>query len=365
MLIFVLCALPGFAQKKTYTVQGKISGLTTGKVYLVSDANAEEIADSAIIRNGSFVLKGTIAEPMFYMLRIAEVQRAQMAFFLEPGIITIKTHKDTLYKGIVTGSKANGEWKEWLTAWNKISMQAGPMYQRLDSVTQGGTTTASEKERQIFEDGMASLNKQTGEAVTAFVKKYPQSPVGPFIIFDRFINYPDTAMAASTFKLLGAKAKNSFYGKKITEHQRVALKTGIGASPEFAITDTAGKIINLSDLRGQYVLVDFWASWCVPCRKENPNVVNAFLKYHSRGFEIIGVSLDTDKKAWLKAIEKDELKWYHLSDLKGWEAPIVKMYGITGIPTNFLVDPSGKIIAKDLREENLLKKLQEVFPDFQ
>ena len=208
---------------------------------------------------------------------------------------------------------------------------------------------------------MKSLNDQTAVAVLGFVKKYPQSPVSPFIIIDRFINYPNKEMQEKTFSLLDDAAKNSLYGKKISEYQRIAAKTGIGATPDFAVTDTAGKILRLSDLRGKYVLVDFWASWCAPCRKENPNVVKAYQQFHDKGFEIVGVSLDTKKDAWLKAIEKDGLTWNHVSDLQGWESGIVKEFGIKVVPTSFLLDKNGKVIANNLREEALQEKLKTLF----
>jgi thiol-disulfide isomerase/thioredoxin len=110
------------------------------------------------------------------------------------------------------------------------------------------------------------------------------------------------------------------------------------------------------------VLVDLWASWCGPCRKENPNVVKAYQKYHPKGFEILGVSLDENDKAWKKAIAKDELNWVHISDLKGWNNSVAQLYGVTGIPQNFLIDPQGKIIATSLRGADLEKKLAEIYP---
>jgi thiol-disulfide isomerase/thioredoxin len=204
---------------------------------------------------------------------------------------------------------------------------------------------------------MESLNAQTYTAVTAFVKKYPQSPVGPFIITDRYINYPDAEKLAACVALLGEEARQSYYGKKITEYQAIAAKTAIGATPDFSIADTSGKPLQLSSLKGKYVLVDFWASWCGPCRKENPNVVAAYQKYHDKGFEIVGVSLDTQKDAWMKAIAKDGLAWNHVSDLKGWQSGIVKQFGIHAVPTSFLLDKDGKVIANNLRGEALLEKL--------
>lgn len=165
-------------------------------------------------------------------------------------------------------------------------------------------------------------------------------------------------MIAQLITGLGNLAKNSLYGKRIATAHRIAEKTGIGATPEFAARDTMGQMIRLSSFRGKYVLVDFWASWCAPCRKENPNVVAAYKKFHDKGFEIVRISLDTDKESWLKAIRMDGLTWGHVSDLKGWESGLVKEYGVTVVPTSFLVDRNGKVIANNLRGEALQKKME-------
>ena len=362
LLFFATLMVKMTSAQKSHSVSlsGDISDLKSGKIYLSTIDADHKISDSTFLKNGKFTFTEKINEPTFFVLKIAGIQN-QTAVFLEPGTITFKGSKDSLQKGKLTGSKSENEWKEWSAAWNKIARQAGPMYQRLDSVTQKGKVKESAAERKIFDDGMQSLNDQTAVAVTSFIKKHPQSPVGPFIIYDRYISYPNPQMADKTYALLGTKAKESYYGKKIKEYQQIAAKTAVGSYPDFAIADTSGKLLKLSDLRGKYVLVDFWASWCLPCRKENPNVVNAYRKYHDKGLEIVGVSLDTKKASWIKAINMDNLTWHHVSDLKGWQSAIVKEYGITVVPTNFLLDKKGKVVAKNLREDALQEKLGQIF----
>jgi peroxiredoxin len=132
-------------------------------------------------------------------------------------------------------------------------------------------------------------------------------------------------------------------------------------APDFTQNDTAGRPVSLSSFRGKYVLVDFWASWCGPCRQENPTVVAAYQKFHGKGFEIIGISLDQDEKSWKKAIRTDKLTWTHVSDLKNWNNAVAKAYGVQGVPQNFLIDPQGKIVARGLRGEDLDKKLSEIY----
>ena len=175
---------------------------------------------------------------------------------------------------------------------------------------------------------------------------------------------PDYAVVAPLYESFSKGLKNTKAGKEYGEVLSKLKATGVGAiAPDFTQNDTLGNPLKLSSLRGNYVLVDFWASWCGPCRAENPNIVKAYAKYRQKGFEILGVSLDAekDKDKWLKAIQKDGLTWPQVSELKGWGAEVAQVYVIKAIPQNFLLDPSGKIIAKNLRGEALEKKLAELF----
>jgi peroxiredoxin len=203
------------------------------------------------------------------------------------------------------------------------------------------------------------------EAVYAsFVRKHPNSSVALFAV-KQYAGWDiDAAKVEPLFNMLPASAKALPSAKALKDRIDIARKTGIGNyAMDFTQNDTLGKPVSLSSFKGKYVLVDFWASWCGPCRRENPNVVKVFNKYKDRNFTILSVSLDRPdaKDKWLAAIHKDNLTWTHVSDLKYWDNAVAKQYGIRAIPQNLLLDPQGKIIAKNLRGEDLDAKLTDVF----
>ncbi|UYQ92508.1 AhpC/TSA family protein [Chitinophaga horti] len=355
IMILLLATTAAYAQKQPgFVLNGEVKGMSAGKLYISHTEAKKQVNDSVMVKDGKFTYKGTNAGEMYY-LNVAGTRRGY-SFFSDKGVLSLKT--DTTFKDVTfTGSRYNTHLREWFDAWNSITPKAGGYYKRLDAANKVKDTAAIAEVRGLFDD----LQRELDTAVFTLVRKYPASPVAPWVIIDRYINYPAPEKVDLLLPKLKPEALNSVYGKEITEIRKIAAKTGIGAKPEFALADTAGNIVKLSSYRGKYVLVDFWASWCGPCRKENPNVVTAFNKYHDKGFEVLGVTLDTKKDAWLAAIAKDGLAWSHVGDLKGWKSDIVEEYGIRAVPTNFLLDPSGKVIAKDLREEALQQKLAQLF----
>ncbi|MGO4290481.1 peroxiredoxin family protein [Chitinophaga sp. RAB17] len=209
------------------------------------------------------------------------------------------------------------------------------------------------------------LFNDMGERIKLLVKMNQHTPVLMYAL-DFLHPIKDKALILAEINRLSkeypwlAEAKQK--KTDMANAEAIARKTGIGATAmDFTQNNTAGKAVKLSDYRGKYVLLDFWASWCGPCRAENPNVLDNYEKYHSKGLEILGVSLDDKKDAWLKAIKDDGLEWAHVSDLKGWKNDVAKEYNIRAVPSNFLIDKEGKIVAVDLRGEELSQKLQEIF----
>lgn len=213
---------------------------------------------------------------------------------------------------------------------------------------------------------MAALKKERRLQEIGFVKAHPAYLVSVEALRDAVGHLPDNIEQYDTlFRGLKKTVRNSKEGKELRKTIDAFMAVRIGAiAPDFTQADTSGNTVHLKDLRGKYVLLDFWASWCYPCREENPNLVRAFNQYKNRNFTVLGISLDQPGKqdAWTKAIREDGLSWLHVSDLKYWKNEVALLYSVRSIPQNFLLDPNGKIIAANLRGEELLSKLQELLP---
>lgn len=366
----LLCLLPAaqlYAQQSdsTFTIEGRITGKKAPvKVFL----DVQRKLDSAIVENGKFSFKGKVKEApvMAYLLfdhsgndmHDYSRQRDFQGFYIENSALRI-TSPDSAKNAAITGGVAQGEYVK-LQAATKV---ADARQQQL--IKENSALPEAEREsgaaQEAFTKRYMALQAEKNTVALKFVMDHPATVIATRILADAVMNEADPYEIEKAFNGLPAKVKETAQGKRLAKNIETGKLTAIGAmAPDFVQADTAGRDVRLSSLRGKYLLIDFWASWCGPCRAENPNVVKAFEQYKDKGFTILGVSLDSKKDYWLSAIASDHLNWLQVSDLKAWSNEAARLYGVSGIPQNFLLDPQGKIIAKNLRGDALVNKLKEI-----
>lgn len=356
------------SQAQEVKIKGTLNFKEPGeKAFLSYRKGDDRINDSTEIKNGQFAFKDKIAEPTLANLSVRFAPKEgekrprmdRMQIFLEPGNIQVKA-KDSLKFAVVSGSKAQKEYEAYnklMAPYDKRQETFGPRYEKFrNEKDEAGM-------KSIQDEYQAMLKEKNEKVVKPYIDAHPSSPI-ILNILNSYVGYDiDPVVVEPLYDHLSVTNRNSPSGKALKNRIETAKKTAVGAyAMNFTQNDTLGKPISLSDFKGKYVLLDFWASWCGPCRAENPNVVKAFNQYKDKNFTVLGVSLDQDGKhqAWMDAIHKDELTWTHVSDLKFWDNAVAKQFGIRAIPQNLLIDPNGKIIAKNIRGEELNKKLEEV-----
>ncbi|MCW3464614.1 TlpA disulfide reductase family protein [Chitinophaga nivalis] len=365
-----LCLLPAaqlFAQSSdsTFTITGRITGKTPPvKVFL--DMNRK--MDSSVVKNGTFSFNGKIKESpaMAYLLfdytgndsRDYSKPRDFQGFYIESGKLNIVS-RDSAKNATMTGSKAQADYAQLQVITRPIDAKLEQLRRENSALPEAQREDGAEQER--FVKKYMALQAEKDAASIKFVAAHPATGIATRILSDALMNDADPYIVEKAFNGLSAPLKESPAGKRLAKSIETGKRTAVGAiAPDFAQADTSGKEVRLSSLRGKYLLIDFWASWCGPCRAENPNVVKAFEQYKDKGFMILGVSLDSKKENWLSAIATDQLNWLQVSDLKSWGNEVARLYGVSGIPQNFLLDPQGKIVAKNLRGDALVNKLKEI-----
>lgn len=361
-LAILLLPVAAFGQVGKYSINGKIGKLNSpAKAYLIYRTGKATVTDTALIKNGTFRFKGEVADPIkarlivdhkdvgLKNLRVAD----NIEIYLESGTIAVTT-ADSIAKAVITGSKVNAENKKLTALTAATTSELKALYTKYTLAKSDSLKNAIEKEYD-------KIDEQRKAIVTQFIKDNPNSFVSIDIVKGLAGSTPEVDKIEPLYNLLSANLKGSTTGKELGDKISKLKRVMIGAmAPEFSQADTAQIQVKLSDFKGKYVLIDFWASWCGPCRRENPNVVKAFNQFKSKNFTILGVSLDRNREAWLKAIAADHLTWTHVSDIQYWNNEVAQLYSVQSIPANFLIDPNGRIIGKNLRGEELENKLTEV-----
>ncbi|MDR2026328.1 MAG: AhpC/TSA family protein [Prevotellaceae bacterium] len=367
-LLFVGCEQK--VEGNVYVLKGQIGIDAPVKVYLVSFSATGEQRDSTVVKNGTFVFKGEVTKPFQAILFVnydtaASYSRAlndRISLFIEQGKITLKS-SDSI-KNAAVNSPINNDAGEWSDIVKSLRTLRTGLYREWGVLRQNETLSPEDKSARIkaFEIKNDSISEIEKELARDFVKAKPDSYYALHSLFSLIAGYyPEGDEAQEVFDLFSEKLKATELGSEIKERIIKWKATSIGSiAPDFTQNDSVGNPVKLSDFRGKYLLLDFWASWCGPCRQENPNVVKAYHAFKDKGFTVLGVSLDSGNDArdkWLQAIAKDKLEWFHVSDLKGWNNDVAALYGVRAIPSNFLLDREGKIVAKNLRGEALEETL--------
>lgn len=367
-LLTIFCPFLTMAQSGVYMLNATVQGLKKmpkGKAFLTYRNGNKTVIDSALVKNGNFTFQGSVSEYASAQLVLDHsgdgLKKAQdiLQIYLEKGKITVLA-KDSLKNGTVTGPLINKQYalynnlfrknseslKSIRERWSKIDAKDSSLRKLNDELAAAYSNELKTREQ---------LNVQFIKAHTDFeISSETLSRVaGPIIKVEKI---------EPLYNLLSEKVRKTRAGIKLGNDLALTKATYVGfISPGFSKNDMNGKLIQLSDLRGKYVFIDFWASWCAPCRAENPYVIKAYKEFKDKGLEIIGISLDKDKNAWLKAVKEDGLPYTQLLDEVVEGQRIADNYAVKAIPQNFLIDPSGKIIARNLRGAELDQKLGKLF----
>lgn len=364
------CLFQAAQAQQSFVISGDLVVLkSSSMITLKYIAKSGNRVDTAYARNGSFVLKGKIETPVKATLSLLSMGKEQIKtskinvdddqqmFYIDPGKTFVSG--SNFRTAVIQGGKSQGEFQTLQMQLQPFKDRMKPLSEKMREILEKKDETA---QKELFPQ-LRSIRLEMDSVENEFIYRHPDSYVS-FDLVKSKATFINPEKFAPFFFSLSGHLRNSTQGKALAERLIIAKKTDIGQpAPVFTQTNTEGIPVKLSSLKGKYVLLDFWASWCGPCREENPNLLKAYQKFKIKNFEIISVSLDTKKELWLKAIKNDGLPWIHVSDLKGWKNNVAVIYDVQAVPQNFLLAPDGLIIAKNLRGEDLDGQLTKLIKD--
>lgn len=357
--------LPPNTYEVTVSAKGIVNGLRS-YIKIVDSKRNETYIDTAIVMNEVFTFRGEIKNTAIRVLSINSI-KGFLPFVLEPGRITIEIYKDSIFTSKVGGTVNNKDYNLFKTQYRNKN----------DAIIAIRTLVAKARREnnQARMDSLQAKNREMREALNnfahEFIEKRPASDLSLLLLENQLIgenqNIERIKENMSSLKsVINRNPTNKLIGQKIETFinlKEAQANTDIGKiAPNFTAPTADGELLSLNDIKGKATIIDFWASWCKPCRIENPNVVRVYEKYHDKGLEIISISLDKEgqKERWLKAVKDDNMNWYHVSNLKFWNEPVAKIYNVRAIPATFILDENGEIVAKKLRGNALEQKIAEL-----
>jgi len=357
--------------KNGYTIEGEAKGVKDGAEIVLQKQDSTGIVrvDTVKVKDGKFKFEGEAEGPGLHQLTLKDNPTGGAVLVLEPGDIKVTLDKDTIYKSRVSGTYNNDELASYLDKDIKIrnkqqvfAKQNMARYQ--EAMMKKDTVTVN----QIQKEGQ-KMYKEHEKLAKEQIKSNPKAFIS-VLLLTQFLGAGEKEMdfVEKSYNSLDASLKETTEGKRVKKaidrykkDIEAQKNTTVGhKAPDFKAKDVTGKEVSLYSSLGKVTVIDFWASWCPPCRKEAPNMVALYNEFHAAGLNIVGVSLDGDKAAWQKAIETDKRTWTDLSNLKSWEDPVARMYALKSIPTIIVLDAKGMIVAKDLRGEELRAKVAEL-----
>lgn len=352
LCLFLISGMSMTSRAQQLQISGSIQGLKPNTLVSLTDLNnpRDTIAKARVINNW-FVLKGKVKEPSLLALNLPGGK--QQHIFTGNEKLKVTGSLNNLKNWRYTGSHTQ-------QSFVVFQKNFAPRFERLNNYAM---RLRSGEQDEVLRVNTEVLTDSIQTEVDAFIKKYASSPVSPFLLLVVLNINNDVNLLEQRLGQIDEEALANTYGKYLQGYVNDEKGTAVGSiAKDFTQADTLGQPVSLSSFRGKYVLLDFWASWCGPCRQENPNVVRNFQKFKDKNFTVLGVSLDNpgQKQRWLDAIKKDNLTWTNVSDLQGWGNVVAQQYKVQGIPQNFLIGPDGTILARNLRGADLGTKLCEL-----
>ena len=366
LIIILISCKSNTTKNNLYEVECNAEGIYNGvRAYLKSSNNNKQVIDTAVVMNGAFKFKGEVSSPEMRILTIDGIN-GQTALVLESGKTNVTIYKDSIYKSIIKGGENNSIFNKYKDGYQNLVEKVTSLREEY-MASRNNIEAVKRIQKQNVE-----LRLELKNYGLNFLTQHPDTDFSLMLLESITLQKEfDAKLANEILEKIPNKISNKQHNievmQKINFNINNALSKAVievnSIAPDFTAPDPEGNQITLSEILGKVTILDFWASWCRPCRLENPNFVKLYDKYHEKGLNIISVSLDREnqKIRWIKAIEKDNLSWYNVSNLKYWQDPVALMYNITSIPATFILDDKGTIIATRLRGSALEKKIDELF----